>query len=883
MSSVYESMKKLIDKCDLFFEGHLISKERLLQDYAAFLAEKFDNKRSVVFALHTGSICFDIITVLFSTIGNVLLNCYDPEEYVLSLSIGDKVLYDGRVCRFDGIEANPYYRLAILSYETIQTRRKQKVTLMKKDSVSEEKWNKITPYCGDRDYRNNRAIRSNNKKRDDFLSFVFDIRKEDLPAFVEKSTVIVMSKDYADRIIDSLEIKYGDHSISLNDIVPISYCTDNNEYPYGGNPGRLEPAVKITSNVSNARSLIIGEWNGNDTWKNDVIGVSCIGFDAISRSESEVSEMTNRRKLVYTFLSYNIASEGGDQLLDTVQNQEILSVFACTAAFLSSHSAGIVDENPFTTELDKQVQSIVNHNLITLSIKTFDCDWDTYKKVLLSLSRLRHSGMKMIEDYLPLAYSMMNLMITSVFPLELMEQLIDNRILSVESPAQRLRRLAEMSSSFTGDEKETATSILKFLNDGYNKLFSVSPKEAALFDLLEQYRNKKVAIIVPKSYYAEILYSQNVLDYFENQTFLSISTANKFDMTQHYDAVIAIGAFWGKKFDPFRCYSATTVYVIASAVEENLLKYRKRITEKLERKYNTFANVSYETAEDDQSYYSDGVTEAEVSEIVESSIDVSAFINQIVTKKIMENLPSTGVHTGTTDVSYIATCADGESVLFTKKYKAYVFDSAKEDVVEVSVDRLASGDTVIFKSNNNETKDIVTELLDKYLAEYESTDVEARLAYLKSQYWKVALNSYRKENNLTYKELSDQLASFGSKRHEVTIQSWLAEDSYIVGPQDLETFIAIAKMTRDAMMMKDPQSFFDACDRIRRIRVGILKLIAKTIISKYSGCLTEDNDLARVVSANIDGISVLVQIETITPVENKIAPINMVNRPLLFN
>ena len=50
-----------------------------------------------------------------------------------------------------------------------------------------------------------------------------------------------------------------------------------------------------------------------------------------------------------------------------------------------------------------------------------------------------------------------------------------------------------------------------------------------------------------------------------------------------------------------------------------------------------------------------------------------------------------------------------------------MFDSAKEDVIEVPVDKLSPGDTVIFKSNNSETKDIVTTLLDTYIDEYQTT------------------------------------------------------------------------------------------------------------------------------------------------------------------
>ena len=41
--------------------------------------------------------------------------------------------------------------------------------------------------------------------------------------------------------------------------------------------------------------------------------------------------------------------------------------------------------------------------------------------------------------------------------------------------------------------------------------------------------------------------------------------------------------------------------------------------------------------------------------------------------------------------------------------------------------------------------------------------------------------------------------------------------------------------------------------------------------------------MARVVSENIDEISILAQIETITPVAEKKAPINMVNRPITVN
>lgn len=880
MLGVYDSMKKLIDKCDLYFEGHIISKELLVRNYADFLASNFEKKHNVVISLHTGSVCFDIITVLIAVFSNIMYDQLTIDDFIESLAMGSILLNGKARCRFEGF-ADPHItpdgtiikRIKIIT----ESASKGRTTTW----LPQSKWNQLKPYHGESTRLDARGVRADNKKRNDFLTTVFEINPNELPAFIEKSSVIVMNRDRSERIIDNLEICYDSKRIKITEIMPISYCSENEEYPYGGNPGKIEPAIKITNSISNARSIVTGNWQGNETWVNDVVGVSIIGFGAISRARTEVSEMMKRRKLKYVFVSYNISSEEGETLLDEVDDA---SVFACTTKYLLNSSFPIVEENPYTIELDKQVDSVVNHKTIPLPVKTFDCDWDMYKKVQIALARLRHSGYKEAEDFVPLAHSVMNLIITSVFPFQLMEELVESGTLEVESPLQKIIRLTDMISAFSGEVKDTAKSILEFLEDGYTKLLTCSPKEQILFDVLSKHRNQKVAIIVPKAYYANILYNLNIWDYFENATQLCISTANKFDYSQQYDAIVAIGVFWGKKFDPFKSRASSTIYVIVSAVEENIFKYRKKLAATIEQKFNICAKVPVDYIDNDTEEYSDGATEEDVSEVINSAWDVTEYINRIFETKALDLLNNgSGAHYSSTEISHIATCADGESIFFTKKYRAFVFDSAKEDVIEMSVEKLSPGDTVIFKSDNSETKDIVTMLLDKYIDEYQTTSEDIQIAYLKARYWKEVLRKYRTDNNLSFKELSKCLETYGVQKHEVTIQSWLAEDSYIVGPQDNETYIAIAEMTQDPEMLADPKSFSIACEKIRSIRIGILKLIAKTIISKYSGKLSAEDDMAKIVSENIDDISTLVQIETITPVTDKKAPINMVNRPVTIN
>ena len=121
MLGVYDSMKKLIDRCDLYFEGHIISKELLLQNYADFLAGNFEKKHNVAISFHTGSICFDIITIVFTAISNIVYNQDNAEDFVTSLNVGDMVLYKKTRCRFEGLTTLPgeTIRRAILYSETV--------------------------------------------------------------------------------------------------------------------------------------------------------------------------------------------------------------------------------------------------------------------------------------------------------------------------------------------------------------------------------------------------------------------------------------------------------------------------------------------------------------------------------------------------------------------------------------------------------------------------------------------------------------------------------------------------------------------------------------------------------------------------------------------
>jgi hypothetical protein len=193
MLGVYDRMKKFINKCELYFEGHIISKELLLQNYADFLASNFAKKHNVVISLHTSSICFDIITVLFSALSNIMYDQGNADEFIKSLKIGDKVQCKNKMYIFDGFDNQRNYLdqseqkcVRLVSYSISNGDKCNCVNF-----IYEKEWNLIKPCHGNAKQPGRTIVHQDISKRNDFLSSVFEMSADEIPSFTEKSSVIV--------------------------------------------------------------------------------------------------------------------------------------------------------------------------------------------------------------------------------------------------------------------------------------------------------------------------------------------------------------------------------------------------------------------------------------------------------------------------------------------------------------------------------------------------------------------------------------------------------------------------------------------------------------------------------------------------------------------
>jgi hypothetical protein len=881
-------MRNFVDRCDIYFEGSLISKELLIKTYADFIAASFAEKdHAVGVMLHTGSVCFDIISILASAFGSLILDGFDADTVISSLNEGDMVQYKsnryfwGGFGRFEGRD-NGFVSVSDIEDAThfLLIQRKPDRYLgesVNKTMVPLAGKNLVIPYNGDSEITDGRGLRRGNTNRTAFITYLFDVPAAEIPSTPGVSSVIVAERDTADRIIRGLAVSYGDNeTVNLLDIVTVSYFTDAEEYRYAGNPGRNDPVLKITGKISTARDLIL------DKSGNKAVGLLVLGSESILKGRSELPELLNRKSLRYVYLSANIDSENTGEILKECE-ELAAAIFACTREFLLTHSLPAREKNRLTAVLDRQVENIENRKVGSIVIPCA-CTWENYraaKETLYSLRKFDWNGVDK-DLFIINAYSLLNFFTTAVFPVRRMDRAINDGLLSglVVSPRQQineLRRLADKLPTFFADR---AVDLIDLLERLYAENETVCRKYDALKELLRAESGRRIAVIVPKAYYADVLAANET---FPNEN-VTVVTANRFDNSVIYDKIIVVGDFSGRRFDAFKCCAASDITVLLYDYESRIFGHKetaaRRFENELDRRTGTVSEDNEFLSETSDEH--NGPSEDEILKFRTMTTDLDFYIDKIGEFDIRSLIGQSSATGATATANVVATgiFTDGGRILFSKYYRAFVFDKARETVTETDVEKLDPGDILVFTRRDDFTKNMVDNIFDNLLSSGRLIKT-IKEASFKSAYWKLALREYMDRHACSYRDISERLSALGCKRHEVTIRAWLHDDNRIVGPLDEEAFVQIAELTSDPDMKRDPKSFYEACRIVRHERREILNLVGRAIIDKLRGHLSERGGLLEAVYENVDKLSVISELESVTELDKPTAiPINMINRPL---
>ena len=869
-------IRSIVEKCDFLYDDALLTKETIIEKYLSFFAKQFDpSERSVSFVFHTGSLCFDVVSVAALLIGCLAYEFSSNDEILAGLEIDDMVLFKGERYRWGGTEESiinkgePPRKFFILRQDA-----KGKNGGLTSYYSYESKKHLVKPYYGTSTTTDGRGIRGYSTNRNDFISYVLDIPISEVPSALDYSVVVVADKNEFIDICKHLKICYdGDKTVEITDVVPVSYYTSSGEQiQIGKNVAKLEPVIKVTSKMSMARELVL------DKSGNRAIGLMVTNVESMAKDAAELNDLLRRKSLKF---AYVIAPFNPESCEYAMEQYESAKMFACTKELLATANHEVQASNKLTEELNKQIANILKKQTHSIQVEGY-WDWEDYKSIKEKLYAIKQSNWsgEDKDNFILSAMTLINLFGSSYFSMQSLEDAIEEKGINVAvvSPRVRLSELKEIASR-SSSMQEKCSEITEALDDMYNVLYDASPKEEALTKFLKEHLDEKTAVIVPKAYYTD-LFSRLFHSQFNNAVCV---TANRFDWHEQYDSVIAVGDIIGKRFDALQSFSAPNIYVLLYNFEQKTFTLRKSRSAKSERKLN--ARIKGLTGD---AYVKAVGAESDKPDIPEETIrefsDLDEYVESMgifdIGKLQIYGGGSGGDYNNTAEVKYIGTFTSGEQILFSKYYSAVVFDQAKGEITEIAPEKLQPGDVLVFTKRNDYTSNIVDQIFDQ-LVRTKKLSPEVQDAAEKAFYWKEALREYKEKNRLTYRSLARLMKALGSSLREVTIRQWLIEESHIVGPRDADTMEKVAWVTQDPFLLTDPKAYFEACNTVRGYRRKILSLIAEAINNKLSNKQPAEGSAFEVVYENVEKLSETMELERIIELDDT-AMINngMVNRPI---
>ncbi len=859
----------MLDKCDIYYDDALISKESIIERYIQFFDKVIaGEEHSVSFALHTGSICFDVISVVAVTLGCLSYNLWTNDDIISRLQIDDMVMFENKRYRWKGLEEYNGVKYMVLN----QDAKGKDGELIRKVSFERYK-HLVKPYYGTSSRTDGRGVRKSKTNREEFLSQIFEIPIADVPSLINVAVVIVSNKGDFSEICKHLNIGYGEKKkIGLLDIVPAAYYTGQEEIQFGTNPTKATPVLKIAGKMSVARDLVL------DRYGNKVVGLFVNGVHSLTENSSELDDLLRRKSLYFAHIALLLNVNTSDRILDMYEDANI---FACTKGYLSKSTGEIKSVNSFTVELEKQIDNIVHNTVSTIPISG-GWTWDKYCEIKKALFLIRQSNWndEQKNEFILTAYGLLNLLTTSVFSMRQMEDLITNLKsgANVLSPRERIDRLWDVVAK-DGAVEEMCIAVINDIEEKYYEFMDCSPKALAIKEYLEEHSGRKIAIIVPKAYYTEMLVLTDVLK--DNDDVICI-TANRFDATHKYESILVVGDINGKKFDPLQCHSAKSIDILLYECENKSFNYRKKKIDNSERRLDSkISGIRYKE-EDLGNTYAVKTSEEEeiVAHIFSDLEDYIEKLNFLDISKFVEHGFVSNSNSPTSEVKYVGMFITGERIFFSKYYTAVVFDYEAGSVTEKTVDKLFPGDFLVFTRKDDYTRNIVDFIYDK-LSDTGRLSKKVIEASEKAAYWKNVLRKYKVQRDYTYSDIAKKMRKAGSTLQEATVRSWLVEDSPIVGPRDVETMGCIARITQDEKLLNDVDGYFEACRMVRHERRTILELIGNAINNKLSGHIPQEGSELEVVYNNVDNLSETLELENIIELhESTNVSINLVNKPI---
>lgn len=852
-----------IKNIDIFLDNQLISKEAIIKKYVDFFTlESLEKNHLFSITLHPGSVLFHVLNFFFAALIAIIWDNASIDLIISLLRVDDMVIYREQKYRWGGLywDSGKQYMKLVLDGSG-------KNGPVKYSVPYEDNKHLVKPYYGDSRKTGGTGIIKSKiaNKRIDFISYLLNKDITEIAPETSVSTIIVTDRNFFEQIVKRTRIVFEGENANFLDVVTASYYSESGtEYVIGSNPTKAEPILKITDNISIARKLAL------DKYANKTSGLMIVNKNCGENALSELNDLIERKISNFYHISLPIDADDVERVVEFKKDS---SIFACTQLYLSSLNISEPPKYGHLIYLHRKMACIMN-NSISETIIDYPCSWEELSEARDKLFRIKESDSRDKRIFFIVAFSLLKLLLTAVFPIRLMEDLLKTGQLNnkVQLPSKQLQKLREIAGLFGEHDSEYAF-IVNLLERLYQFCYNSTPKLSVLMKVVQDAGKRRVAIVVPKAFYSDIL-KQFPIFCADNITF---SNANIFDNLLLFDVIISVGDFSGKSFNPLKCKAAPVINVLLYKCETYLYDLKKRRAEIFEDFLNK--KMGFETDNCPR------VSEEE-SKLISQDYSLEKLLTEITIVNVLENKRSnTGVGQSSdgdslvSEVCAIGNFRGGEIIFFSKYYKALVYKPSEGEVNEVDADKLVPGDSIVFLKRDGYTQDMVDYLFDK-LKENGKISEEVLNACKKAEYWKKALRNFMRVYEFTPYNMMLRLRRFGIVREEATIRQWLAKESKIVCPQGELTLKKIGEAIFDEDLSNNSNDYHQACRKVRKQRKKILELIGKAITERLKGNYPSD-DILKVVFDNMENLSEILELEEIEILEKPhFVSTKNVNKPI---
>ena len=849
------STKEIFREVSISYMGIELNKMLPLRRYGEYLCEILDSeeRHTTTLALNTGSIYYHAMAVAAASLACLFYRNTDVEELIENLSIGDMLIVDGERVRYQGIIDGGQFGAGFirgLKYFVLELKKGARYV-----PIHDAKHLNISIYQGEAEQLGGKGVRATFKSRREFLSdFKGGKPRSVVSTEIGNSVAIVSDREMAEGLYRSIHIGYNGKKVALADLVTAAYYSENDCYQIGSNPTKEEPILKFYSKISACRDDIVADRQKR------IIGC-LIADENLWLNNSEIHDIADRKSLKFSVL------EGKTHYTKYCEWFELDDYLYYAAVPETISGMTRVEEFTFQTQqFKRELDAFSSRDIRDIYIEDsigYEDVLEVKRKILKIKKEAFNNEQK--EDFLITSYFLLNLCRSAFFPLAYCDKAKEKQLLSW-TLEEKLGDLKKYANSQMGGLREDALCIIDILERMIEGLYESNPKA----ELVKEYilKRKVDCIVTTKAYY------EAILSLWLDDCDISINlrprviTVSAFEKSEgiFYNTLFITG-YYDFSFNPYASFGFISGEVLLYGFECYQAKYLKRLAERGRKLIQEKNYLAYDVEEPEED-----VVPVEQDEDEEFETEMDKMARDLQLKGAYRYLSSSNVAgDGLIRIEKIFTFASGSMGFFTKHYKGYRISGT--EISEVDLENLKVGDSIVF-TKETENKDIVDLLLNQLLEnQYKNTKYPEY--YRLSICWKIALRKYIQDNNLTYQEVSDQLRIYGCTKHQVTIRSWLYEETHIVGPREESDYAAIVKLVG---LNESPADIKKACDEIRSLRMKILDLLGKAIIR---GMSTEKKDeLWDIISSKAEGLSQIEQITSINePGENNRVPMYMINKP----